>query len=120
MRVPATKVIAMPKDANADGDIFGGWILSMMDMAGGVVARKRAQKRVVTVAIDKIIFHKPVFVGDCVECFAEVSHVGNTSLQVKVEAFVERRLDRVVEKVTEGQFVFVALGEDLRPTPIDK
>lgn len=120
MRVPATKVIAMPKDANADGDIFGGWILSMMDMAGGVVARKRAQKRVVTVAIDKIIFHKPVFVGDCVECFAEVSHVGNTSLHVTVEAFVERRLDRVVEKVTEGLFVFVALGEDLKPTPIDK
>lgn len=120
MRILAIKVIAMPKDANADGDIFGGWILSMMDMAGGIAARKRAGRRVVTVAMDNVVFHKPVFVGDCVECFAEVTKVGNTSLTVHVETYVERKLDGSHLKVTEGHFVFVALGDDRQPTAITK
>lgn len=120
MRVPAIKVIAMPKDANSDGDIFGGWILSMMDMAGGIAARKRAGRRVVTVAMDDVVFHKPVFVGDCVECFAEVTKVGNTSLTVHVETYVERKLNGARLKVTEGHFVFVAIGDDRQPTAIAK
>lgn len=118
MREPAIKVIAMPKDANADGDIFGGWILSMMDMAGAIAARKRARRRVVTVAMDNVVFHKPVFIGDCVECYAEVTRTGNTSVGVKVETFVERKADGFREKVTEGQFVFVAIGDDRKPVAI--
>ena len=120
MLIPAIKVIAMPKDANSDGDIFGGWILSMMDMAGGIAARKRAGRRVVTVAMDNVVFHKPVFVGDCVECFAEVTKVGNTSVTVHVETYVERKLDGARLKVTEGHFVFVAIGDDRQPTAIAK
>lgn len=118
MREPAIKVIAMPKDANSDGDIFGGWILSMMDMAGGIAARKRAGRRVVTVAMDNVVFHKPVFIGDCVECYAEVTRTGNTSVAIKVETFVERKLDGTREQVTEGQFVFVAIGDDRKPAAI--
>lgn len=118
VREPVIKIVAMPKDANADGDIFGGWILSMMDMAGGIAARKRAGRRVVTVAMDKVVFHKPVYIGDCVECHAEVLKVGNTSLTIKIETFVERKLTGVEEKVTEGTFVFVALGDDRKPTQI--
>jgi acyl-CoA thioesterase YciA len=116
----AIKVVAMPKDANADGDIFGGWILSMMDMAGGIAARKRAGRRVVTVAMDNVVFHKPVFVGDCVECFTTVTRIGKTSLTVHVETFVERKRDGSRKKVTEGHFVFVAIGDDRRPTPISQ
>lgn len=119
MREPAIKVIAMPKDANSDGDIFGGWILSMMDMAGGITARKRAGRRVVTVAMDNVVFHKPVFIGDCVECYATVTKIGNTSLTVHVETYVERKLDNERLKVTEGHFVFVAIGPDRKPIPID-
>lgn len=118
LREPTVKIIAMPKDANSDGDIFGGWILSMMDMAGGIAARKRAGSRVVTVAMDKVVFHKPVYVGDCVECHAKVVKVGNTSLTIHVETYVERKLTNVEEKVTEGTFFFVALGEDRKPTQV--
>lgn len=119
MREPAIKVVAMPKDANSDGDIFGGWILSMMDMAGGIAARKRARKRVVTVAMDDVVFHKPEFIGDCVECYATVDKVGNTSLTVHVETYVERKLDGTRLKVTEGHFTFVALGQDRNPAKVD-
>lgn len=117
-RIPAIKVIAMPKDANSDGDIFGGWILSMMDMAGGIAGRKRAGRRVVTVAMDDVVFHKPVFIGDCVECYTSVTKTGNTSVTVHVETFVERKLDGTRLKVTEGHFVFVAIGDDRQPTAI--
>lgn len=118
MRELVIKIVAMPKDANSDGDIFGGWILSMMDMAGGIAARKRAGRRVVTVAMDNVAFHKPVYIGDTVVCFAEVLKVGNTSLTIKVETFVERKITGEEEKVTEGTFVFVALGEDRKPSVI--
>lgn len=115
---PAVKVVAMPKDTNAEGDMFGGWILSMMDLAASIPARKLAKKRIVTVAIDKIIFHKPVFVGDCVECYATIEKVGNTSITVKVDTFVERKESLDKEKVTEGRFVFVAVGKDRKPVPV--
>lgn len=115
---PAIKVIAMPKDANPDGDIFGGWVISMMDLAGAIVARDVSKNRVVTVAVNNMSFHLPVYIGDCVECYGEVVHVGNTSIRVKVETWVERRNDRKREKVTEGEFVFVALGKDRKPIKI--
>ena len=116
----AIRVTAMPADANADGDIFGGWVLSQMDLAGGVVARKVARSRVVTVAIDDMTFLLPVMVGDCLECYVEVLKVGNTSVTVNIEAFVERRHSRRKEKVTEGKFVFVAVDEMRRPVVIEK
>jgi acyl-CoA thioesterase YciA len=111
---PAIKIIAMPKDANADGDMFGGWILSMMDLAGSIPARKRARTRIVTVAVENIVFHKPVFVGDCLECYAHVEKVGRTSITVKVETYVERREQEEKEKITEGRFVFVAIDKQTR------
>jgi acyl-CoA thioesterase YciA len=119
MNEPAIKVIAMPKDANADGDMFGGWILSMMDLAGSIPARKRARTRIVTVAVDHIVFHKPVFVGDCLECFAQIEKTGRSSITVKVETFVERREQAGKEKVTEGRFVYVAIGKDRKSVPLD-
>jgi len=106
---PAIKVVAMPKDANADGDIFGGWILSMMDLAGGIVAKKIVRSRVVTVAVNNMVFHLPVFIGDCVKCYASFERVGTTSITLNVEAYVERAINGKEEKVTEGQFVFVAI-----------
>ena len=120
IREPAIKVIAMPADANADGDIFGGWVLSQMDLAGGVIARRIAKGRVVTVAIDDMAFHLPVMVGDCLECFGEVVRVGNTSISINVEAYVSRRHSHRREKVTEGKFVFVAVDEMRRPVVIEK
>lgn len=118
-KIPAIKVVAMPKDANSDGDIFGGWILSMMDMAGGIAARKRAGKRVVTVAMDNVVFHLPVYIGDTVECYTRIEKVGRTSLTVQVDTYVERKRGHERLKVTEGKFVFVALSEDGKPSPIE-
>ncbi len=112
----------MPSDTNPDGNMFGGWIVSMMDLAGAVEARKVVPHNLVTVAIDNIVFHNPVFVGDCVECFADVEKIGRTSVTVKVDVYVERKNRALVpnkEKVTEGRFVFVAIGEDRKPIPIN-
>ena len=123
MTEPAIKVIAMPKDTNPDGDMFGGWIVSMMDLAGYLTARKIARTKLVTVAIDHIIFHNPVFVGDCVECFTTVEKIGRTSVTVKVDTFVERKdraSDEEKAKVTEGRFVFVAIDANRRATPLPK
>ncbi len=119
IREPAIKVIAMPCDSNADGDMFGGWILSQMDLAGAVLARKLAKGRIVTVAVDNIVFHKPVFVGDCLECYAEVEKVGRTSVTIKIEAFVERKESMEKDKVTEGRVVYVAIGKDRRPVALN-
>src|SRR5262249_37878679 len=111
--------IAMPSDTNADGDMFGGWILSMMDLAASIPARKMARNRVVTVAVENIVFHRPVFVGDCLECYAHVEKTGRTSLTVKVETYVERRENEQREKITEGRFVMVSIGKDRRPIPLN-
>lgn len=117
----AIKVIAMPCDTNPDGDMFGGWIVSQMDLAGYLSARKIVRKKMVTVAVDNIIFHNPVFVGDTVECHTHIEKIGNTSITVKVDAYVERK-DQLPntpkDKVTEGRFVFVAIGLDRKPVPI--
>ncbi len=115
------KIIAMPKDANPDGNIFGGWIVSHMDLAGAIPAKRLAQNSIATVAIDNIVFHKPVFVGDCLECHASVEKIGNTSVTILVEAYVERRNNNHIrEKVTEGRFVYVALDADRKPVKIKK
>jgi acyl-CoA thioesterase YciA len=119
MNEPAIKVLAMPRDTNPDGDMFGGWIISMMDLAGYLTARKLVQKKLVTVAVDNILFHNPVFVGDCLECYTVIEKIGRTSLTVKIDAFVERGDRNEKDKVTEGRFVFVAIGDDRKPTALD-
>ncbi|PWR24117.1 acyl-CoA thioesterase [Zavarzinia compransoris] len=112
----------MPADANGNGDIFGGWILSHMDIAAGVLAAKRAQGRVATVAIDAMTFLKPVYIGDLLSIYGEVVGVGRTSIKVRLETWVERqrRRDgsltaRQSMRVTEGTFVMVAIDEEGRP-----
>lgn len=116
---PALRTIAMPADTNPAGDIFGGWLLSQMDLAAGVVARQRARGRTATVAIDSMVFHKPVLVGDLVTCYAEVKKVGNTSLTIQVSAWVNRDQTGELMQVTEGVFTFVAIGPDGRARLVD-
>ncbi len=113
------RTLAMPADTNANGDIFGGWILSQMDLAGGTYAFYIAQGRVTTVAVTGMQFHKPVYVGDEVSCFCATQHIGNTSIAVRVETWVRRRREEIEEKVTEGLFTFVAIDKDGNPRPID-
>ncbi len=108
----AIRTLAMPADTNPSGDIFGGWVMAQMDVAGGITAAQRAGGRVATVAVDGFIFHKPVNVGDVLCCYAEVIRVGKTSIAIRIEAWAlrQRARDRRV-KVTEGIFTFVALDE---------
>lgn len=112
------KVVAMPGDTNPDGDMFGGWILSQMDLAAYLHARKLTHTKIVTVAIDNIIFHRPVLVGDCLICYAVTEKIGRTSVTVKIEAMVERKEGHRQEQVTEGRFTFVAIGPDRKPVPV--
>jgi len=114
-REPAIRTIAMPADANASGDIFGGWMMAQMDMAGGVAAVARAKGRVVTVAVEAMTFHRPVLVGDLVSCYAEVVRVGRTSLSVRIDAWVERRIGGEAERVTSGTFTYVAVDAARKP-----
>lgn len=114
----ANRTIAMPRDTNPGGDIFGGWLVSQMDLAAGSVASTVAEGRVVTVAINALTFHKPVFVGDELSCYAELVKVGNTSMVIKVEAWVRRALTKTGIKVTEGTFTFVAIDENRIPRKI--
>lgn len=118
MPEPAIRLIALPKDANPDGDVFGGWILSMMDMAGAIPARKLAKTRVVTVAIENMQFLLPVFIGDCVECYAHVEKIGETSITVRIETFVERKEGGEKLKVTEGRFIYVAIDKDRKKVKV--
>ena len=116
---PTMRLLARPQDTNFTGDIFGGWIMSQVDIAGSVVAHRRASGRVVTVAVNSFHFHKPVYVADLISCYAEVVRVGTTSLTVHVEVFAERK--RQCEeciKVTEATLTYVAVGEDRRPRPV--
>lgn len=117
----ALQTIAMPADTNPSGDIFGGWVLSQMDLAGSVVARRRALGRVATIAIEAMKFHKPVLVGDLVSCYGEIVRIGRTSLSVHVQMWVSRADDmKTPHKVTEGVFTYVAIGDDRRPRPVDR
>ena len=115
---PFIRVIAMPADANPNGDIFGGWLLSQMDLAGGSLAAQRAQGRCATVAVDGMVFHQPVFVGDEVSCYAELVRTGRTSMTTRVEAWRRHLPSGEVRKMTEAIFTYVALGEDRRPRPL--
>jgi len=114
------QVVAMPSDANPDGDIFGGWILSQMDLAAGVVAQKEARCRVVTIAIDSMVFKNPVHVGDRICCYAEMIKVGTTSMKIKVEVWVTDKMTDDRRQVTEGLFTFVAIDENGKPQPVDR
>ena len=113
------RTLAMPADTNPAGDIFGGWVLSQMDIAGGVAAAEKARGRVVTVAVDSMTFFAPVKVGDVLCVYCNVERVGRTSITVAVEAWArrERFQDRV--QVTKGNFVYVSLGTDGKPRPIE-
>ena len=115
---PALRAIAMPADANPRGDIFGGWLLSQMDLAGSTIAIRRAKSRVATVAVTSMTFRKPVFVGDEVSCYAEIVKVGTTSITVKIESWVRRGVSGEGLKVTEGLFTYVAIDADRRPSAI--
>lgn len=116
----AIKTIAMPKDTNPFGDIFGGWLVSQMDLAASLTARKYTKKRVVTVAIQQMSFQKPVKVGDEVSCYAHIERIGNTSLTIQVEAWVTCPNLEDSHKVTQGTFVFVAIDEKGWPSPVEK
>jgi acyl-CoA thioesterase YciA len=113
-----TRTMAMPADSNPAGDIFGGWVLSQMDIAAGICASERAQCRTVTVALDGMHFIRPVKIGDILCVYTEIERVGNTSIDIQVEAWVQRDRSRNTVKVTRANFKFVALGVDGRPRPL--
>jgi len=118
-RGPTLRAIAMPADTNPNGDIFGGWLLAQMDLAGGTVAVRRSHGRIATVGIEAMTFHKPVYVGDEVSCFARIEKVGRTSIRVRIETWVRReRSGGEPIKVTEGVFTYVAIGEDRKPREV--
>ncbi|KRA83330.1 acyl-CoA thioesterase [Altererythrobacter sp. Root672] len=118
-RDPAIRVTAMPADTNAYGDIFGGWLLSVMDSAAGLTAARRAKGRAVTVAMDGMVFHQPVKVGDEVSVYTEIERVGRTSLTIGVEAWRRERTGEEAMKVTEAKFTFVAIDDNGHPRPVD-
>ena len=118
---PALRVMPMPADANQNGDIFGGWIMSQVDIAGGTVAAKLARGRVATVAVKEFVFKHPVQIGDLLSFYVEVERVGNTSITVTVEVFAERRpTDPKVVKVTEATLTYVAIDRDGRPRSVPR
>ncbi len=112
---PHLRTIAMPRDTNASGAIFGGWTLSQMDLAGGTFAAQHAGGRVVTVSIEAMRFLRPVEVGDEVSCYCTLGNDGNTSIAVRIETWTRDRSGSDAQKVTEGVFTYVALGEDGKP-----
>ena len=118
-RVPILRLMPAPADINANGHIFGGWVLSQMDIAAGIVASRRANGPVATVAIEAMKFISPIHLRDLVSVFAEVERVGRTSMGVKIEVIAHRDLGATEVKVTEGVFTFVALDANHRPRPVD-
>ena len=118
-REPALRVMPMPSDVNHNGDVFGGWIMAQVDIAGGILAMRRAGGRVATVAVNSFVFKQPVLVGDVVSFYADIVRIGRTSITIDVEVFVERhpqlQLPLTVVKVTEATLTYVAIGEDRRP-----
>lgn len=112
------RTAAMPADMNANGDIFGGWVLSQMDIAAGIVSRQEAQGRVATIAVDAMKFIRPVKVGDVLCVYTHIKRIGNTSIAVGLEAWALRGVIGKREKVTEGVYTFVAIDDDGRPRPV--
>ncbi len=118
MDEPAIRTVAMPRDTNPAGDIFGGWLMSQMDLAGGVVAARHAHGRCATVCVEAIEFQRPVHVGDEVSLYASLTAVGRASMRIRVEACRRLRTGEEYEQVTAAVFVFVALDEAGRPRPV--
>jgi acyl-CoA thioesterase YciA len=114
------RISAMPADTNANGDIFGGWVLSRMDQAGGIAGVERARGRVVTISVDAMTFIRPVKVGDVLEVYTEIESIGRTSMKIHVEAWVRRFETHHEEKVTDATFTFVAIDKDGKPRPIPR
>ncbi len=119
-REPILRTVPQPADMNGNGDIFGGWVLSQMDIAGGVLASRTAQGRTATVAITAMEFVQPIKVGDLVSVYGEVTRIGRTSITVRMETVVQRRLDPTPIRVTEGTFVYVAIDDNGQPRPVPK
>ncbi|MGI9311741.1 MAG: acyl-CoA thioesterase [bacterium] len=118
---PSLRTVAMPADANPSGDIFGGWIMSQMDLAGAIYASYIVSGRLVTVAVEGMAFHLPVFVGDQVSCYCELTRTGTTSLSVRIETWVRRRAAAEQHlKVTEATYTYVCVDDQRRPTPLRK
>jgi acyl-CoA thioesterase YciA len=115
----AIRVVAMPKDTNPSGDVFGGWLISQMDLSGGVFCRKIAKGRVVTVTIESMTFKEPVFVGDTLCCYVSLVKIGKTSITTYIEAYVNRDFEDTRIKVTEGEFKYVKMDENEKPSPIN-
>jgi acyl-CoA thioesterase YciA len=120
-KIPALRVVPMPADANHNGDIFGGWIMAQVDVAGGTVAGRMARGRVATVSVNSFVFKQPVQIGDVLSLYADVVRVGNTSITVNVEVYAERgRSESRVVKVTEATLTYVAIDAKGRPRPVQK
>lgn len=115
---PSLRTLAMPADANANGDIFGGWLMSQMDLAGGIHAQYIARGRVATVAVDAMHFEQPVKVGDTLSIYCEVERMGRTSLAIRIRAYASRLSNGKVVRVTEGLFTFVAIDETGKPREV--
>ena len=114
------RTIAMPADSNANGDIFGGWIISQMDLGGAILARNLAHSRVTTVAIDAMTFIVPVYVGDIVSCHAALIRIGRTSMRIAVEVWAQRTKGGEHVRVTDGVFTYVAIDDHGRPHPVQR
>lgn len=112
------RTLAMPGDANAAGDIFGGWVMAQMDLACGIHAAERARGRVVTAAVKEMAFAMPVKVGDTLCVYSDIQAVGRTSMTLKIEVWAQRYLTDIMEKVTDAVFIMVALDKDGKPTPV--
>ena len=118
-RDPVLRVVPGPSDINANGHIFGGWVLSQMDIAGGITASRRSQGPVATVAIERMEFIAPIHLRDVISVYAEVERVGRTSMGVRIEVVASRDRGATHVQVTEGLFTFVALDENNRPRPVE-
>lgn len=116
----AVRTVAMPADTNANGDIFGGWVMSRMDQAGGIAAVEATRGRVVTVAVEAMTFIAPMRVGDVLCVYTEVERIGNTSLTIHVEAWGKRFITGERDKVTDASFTFVAIDENGKPRPVPR
>jgi acyl-CoA thioesterase YciA len=119
-REPVLRLVPMPADANPTGDIFGGWIMSQVDIAGSIPALRVAKGRVATVAVNSFVFKQPVMIGDLVSFYAKVVKIGRTSVTVDVEVFAQRRVpEEVTVKVTEATLTYVAVDQNRKPRPVD-
>ena len=116
----AIRTIAMPSNTNANGDIFGGWMVALMDLAGSIIAIQRANARVTTVAIDKMVFYKPVHIGNTISCYGKVLRIGKTSITINIEVWTMGLYANQPQSVTEGIFTYVAIDEKGKPQPVNK